>query len=53
MDAQEGAGVELLFEVGHCFAQQVRLVLGANADVILFRADPANLRYGEEQNAAL
>src|ERR1700712_3829235 len=31
MDAQEHVRVELLFEAGHGFAQQMRLVLGADA----------------------
>ncbi len=53
MDAQECAGVELLFEVGHRLAQQMCLVLGADADVVFFGADPADLRYRQEENAAL
>ena len=52
MDAQECAGVELLFEVGHRLTQEVSLALGADADVVFFSRDPANVRDGKEDDSS-
>src|SRR5438132_6627433 len=52
MDAEEHVGVELLFEAGHGLAQQMGLVLGADAHVVFFGADPANVGDGEEDDAS-
>src|SRR3981081_928043 len=50
MDAEEHVRVELLFEAGHGLAEEMRLVLGANAHVVFFGRDPANVRDGKEDD---
>src|SRR5260370_33931079 len=52
MDSEEHVRFELLFEAGHGLAQQVRLVLGADAHVVFLGADPTNVRYGKEDDSS-
>src|SRR5438309_305880 len=50
--AEKLVRIQSLLEVGHGFAQQVGFAFGAEANVILFGANPANLGNGEEEDAS-
>ena len=51
MNAQENVGVQLSLEISHCIAQHMALSAGADFHIILFRANPPNIRNGEKQDA--
>src|ERR1700733_6214306 len=52
VNTREHVGIELLLEIGHGLAKQMGFSLGADADIILFSADPANIGYGKKENAS-
>src|ERR1700685_4625836 len=43
VDAEEDLGVEFFLKARHGFAEEVGLAVGADADVVLFGADPADV----------
>jgi len=52
VNAEEQLGIEALLERRHSFAKEVRFCSRADANVVLFRADPADVGDGEEKDAA-
>lgn len=52
VDAKEMAGIEPGFEVCHGLAQEVVVAPGADADIVLFGANPMDVGDRQEQNPA-
>ena len=53
MNPQKYVGIQFGFEISHGIAEHMAFFAGADSHIIFFRANPANIRDGQEEDSAL